>query len=131
MPKGKHFHNPPKIGLTDYTVAVTPDGEVKASILRATYEQERAYIRTTRSLRRMCRKTALETGPSAQQATRGGFPTKRVKDDDIPSHRGVPHSNFLKRFKIVDRATCTAFGDIVYSAKVLVLHATRGWKVYA
>ncbi len=116
--------------FTDYTVAGGEEGWFNAAACRAEYEEERAYIRTGRSLRRMCRSTAQE--PRNITTLRCGYPTKRERDEDIPSHRGVPHSNFLKRFKIVDRiAYSTAAGNLIYSAKVWVLHATRGWKVYA
>ncbi len=120
--------------FTDYTVAGTPQGIVHAAISRAVYQQERDYIGASRSVKRMCRKNAVDCliRNTAQSAIRNGFPTKRERDEDIPSHRGVPYSNFLKRFKIVDRiAYSEALGEFVHSAKIWVLHATRGWKIYA
>ncbi len=113
-----------------FVVAGTTEGRHNATLLAADYDAKRAYIRTTRSLRRMCRSTALE--PRNITTLRRGYPKKRERNEDIPSHKGVPHSNFLKRFKLVDRITFSkAAGDIVYSTKVWVLHATRGWKLYA
>lgn len=115
--------------FTDYKVAITPDGEVNALVLRALYEADRAYIRTGRSLRKIAR-GFRDKDPIA---IRRGYPKKRQRDEDIPSKRGVPHSNFLKQFKIVEKAvrTSSCFDDVVYTAKIYVLHATRGWKFYA
>ncbi len=53
-----------------------------------------------------------------QQKPRGGFPCRRNRKR-IPSHKkGVAYSNLLDRFKRDGK-------------KIFILHATRGWKVYA
>lgn len=123
-----HAHNLPKSEqkpyFTDYTVAGTDQGRIHAAIKRAIYAQGRSYIRTTRSLKRMCRHTAIEPRVASQQLSRGGFPIKRERDEDIPSKRGVAHSKFLKQFKLV-------YNRAEDACKIYVLHATRGWKFYA
>ncbi len=113
--------------FTDYTVAGTDAGRYNAAKLRSAYETRRSLI----ALGRVMKLTTMNCRTEGDDV-RCGFPTKRERDEDIPSHRGVPHSNFLKRFKLVDRITFSkAAGNIVYSTKIWVLHATRGWKLYA
>lgn len=125
-----HAHNLPKTEqkpeFTDYTVAGTDEGRHSATLLRINYEAQQTYTRTGRSLRRMCRKTAADCSQ-----VRRGYPTKREPDPERIRNKGVPHSKFLKRFKIIERLVGTGFGDFVWVAKVYVLHATRGWKLYA
>lgn len=130
MVKRNNHNNPQAAEFTDYTVASTPQGIVNATLLRNAYWSRRDYIRTTRSLRRMCRATAVEPRVTAQAAKRCGYPKKRERDEDTPSHRSVPYSNFLRRYKVIDRIT-SGIGGFIYSTKVYVLHATRGWKLYA
>ncbi len=110
-----------KSEFTDYTVAGTIAGYIRAAALRGAYETDRCYIRTTRSLRRICRRTAIEKRVSTQQATRGGFPKRRERDPEAPSKRGVPKD--LNQFKLIDRPN----GEI----RIFQLHATGGWKVFA
>ena len=121
MPKGNHHHNPKKPEFADYTLA---GDQSKALALRETYEVDRAYIRTTRSLRRMCKETCTDPRVSNQTKIRNGYPRDRegTRDHNAPSKRSVPFVNHLHRFKLV---------EVADAIKVYVLHATRGWKRYA
>lgn len=126
MPKGKHHHNPKASDFTNYTVAGTDEGRAKAADLRLAYAAKRADIELQRHLRQV----SIMDDPMDCSQVRRGYPKRRQRNEDIPTHRGVPHSNFLKRFKIVDRITYQ-LGEFHHSAKIYVLHATRGWKHYA
>lgn len=117
--------------FTDYTIANTDRGKLAATALKITHTQIVKHNAERRAARLDNRfwDTRLKPHPVK---VRCGYPTKRERDEDISSKRGVPHSKFLKRFKIVDRVTFSnALGAFVYSAKIYVLHATRGWKLYA
>ena len=96
--------------ITNFTMAGDP---YKALACRLAYEYERRQI----AMRRFFR-TATCRCVAKKENVRKGYPTKRERDDNIPSHRGVAFSNFTNQFKTV--------GD-----KIFVLHATRGWKHYA
>ncbi len=115
--------------FTDYTVVGTTEGRGNATLLAIHYKRQQQIIAASRAIRLDNRFWDTRQKPHPIKV-RAGFPTKRERDEDTPSHRAWPHSNFLKQFKIVDRITYVA-GDFVHSAKVWVLHATRGWKVYA
>lgn len=116
-------------GLTDYTVAGTVEGRHSAALLRIAYEAKVEYHRTCRSMRLDGRFWDTRLRPHPVKLRRG-YPTKRERNEDIPSKRNVPHSNFLNRFKIVEK-TIHQMGKLVHTAKVYVLHTTRGWKFYA
>ena len=112
MPKLEVAKSVKKPEFASYKLAGTEQGEINALVLRATYERNRSLITLDRHFSWLSReKTKIEK-------VRGGYPTKRVRNEDIPSHRGVAFSNFLNRFKTVGK-------------KIKVLHATRGWKHYA
>ena len=96
-----------------FEMASTPTGLVNAGILRIEYEHEQFQIGERRKQRLADRLATPRT-----VKVRCGYPKRRVTDDDIPSNRGVPMSHFTRCFK--------RMGD-----KIMVLHATRGWKVYA
>lgn len=109
--------------FTDYTIAGMCE---RSAELRAAYDQERRLINLQRSLKVMSTRTI-----HAQSLPRGGFPCvadRQVKRLATPSKRKMPHSGFLKRFKSI-----TKLNNLppYVRVKIWVLHATRGWKVYA
>ncbi len=116
--------------FTDYTMA--PETEMSLA-MRKSYEASRHNIALRRNLKTLAAIDNPETCRRVRAIPfRVGYPTKRKRDEDIPSHRGAPHSNFLERYKLIDRiAYSEVLGEYIYSVKVMVLHATRGWKVFA
>ncbi len=106
-----------------------PSTEVSRAMAKS-YAAARSNIQLRRQIRLDDRFWDTRQKPHPVKV-RAGLPKRRERDASLPSKRGVPHSKFLKRFKIVDHNTRTILGDIVYGARVWVLHATRGWKLYA
>jgi hypothetical protein len=104
--------------FTDYTMAPPTEGSLA---LRKSFEAERHNIALRRSIN--------ATRPKEEPSARGGYPTKRERDDNIPSHRKVPFSGFTKRFKHMI-TFITEMGGRRRTTKTFILHATRGWKVY-
>lgn len=117
----------PKPYFTDYTVAGTDEGRYNAARLRESNQQAEDYIRTGRSLRRMCRKSMAAR--NNQHQARGGFPKDREIDYSLPSKKGQLKA--LNRFKVVSKLISTGEESMVYVTKIFQLHATRGWKLYA
>ncbi len=131
MPKGKHHQNPQATEFTDYTIAGTDAGRYNAVMARNIYVHERREIQQ-RQLDRLDNRLWDTRQKPHPIKVRAGFPTKREPDPERIRNKGVPHSKFLERFKIVDRICYSnALGEFVNLAKIWVLHATRGWKVYA
>ena len=120
MPKNHaQHHNPPKPEFTSYK----RHQETEMSLaLRKSDEARRHNI----ALRRQLRILAIIDNPEHighQAKPRGGYPTKRFVDPERIKKRGVPGSHFTNCFKLMEQAS-GAF-------KVMILHATRGWKVFA
>lgn len=123
MARANTIKSKAKPEFADYTIAGTPEGQINAMALRGAYKAERDEIKARRMNRLDNRFWDTRIKPHLVKI-RANLPKRRKINDDIPSHRGVPHSNFLKRFKF----TYNRAEDI---CKIYVLHATRGWKLYA
>jgi len=104
-----------KAEFTDYTLADTVGGTIRAAVLRENYEREQMQIGIHRQLGILASIDNPEhIGHQAQP--RGGYPHRRYINPDLPSKRGA--SKLLHRFKMI-------------GGKIYMLHATRGWKAYA
>lgn len=115
----------PKPYFTDYTIAGMCE---RSAELRAAYAAERAAI-DQRRIVRLC--AGMDNAINSNQAQpRGGFPKRRVQAENHFSERGVPHHKFTDRYKMVDRITFE-LGEFVHKSKIYILHATRGWKLFA
>ena len=107
-----------------YPLASTPEGVFNAAMLRINCEAEREMViqrRWIKTKRKLDFDGLMENGTITKKPVkvRAGYPVNRQgRPTWKPSQRHSPFSKFLGRFKVV--------GD-----KVMALHATRGWKVYA
>ena len=104
--------------MATYTLASTPMGEALAAKIRSLYELNRAAIDRRRYFNHANKRDVVYSQPKI----RAGFPTRRVINPERIRKRGVPFANFLNRFKLVEKAN----GEF----KIMILHATRGWKNY-
>lgn len=130
MPKDHaHKHNPKAPEFTDFTVAGTKTGQVNAAILKACHRLSVSSNAVRRATRLDNRFWDTRQNPHPVQI-RAGYPTKRIPNPERIKKRGVPNSGFLKQFKIVGKVSYV-LGEAIYTAKIYVLHATRGWKFFA
>ena len=120
MPKDNtQHHNPPKPKFTSYKLAGTETECVTE--MRECYALSRQFIADRRAIRLDNRFWDTRQKPHPIKI-RAGYPTKRFVDPERMKKKGVAFVNHLYRFKLEE------VGDRV---RVWILHATRGWKLYA
>ncbi len=117
MPKHIVTHKPQAPEFTDYTLAGVQD---RSAAMRAAYKAEQDALTERRAHINVNRPTKLTN-------IRCGYQKMRERDPEAPSLRGNPFHKFTKRFKIVYKL----LADGEFSAKVFILHYTKGWKAYA
>lgn len=108
-----------------FILASTPEGELNASLCRMLYEANRAAIAKRRQNRLH---DCINRDPdyvNAQHRSRGGFPTRRKADKNKASTKGIAFIKHSDRYK---KGIARPGGKRM---KTLILHVTRGWKVYA